>query len=69
MKRFKTISTTFIVAIVAIFACNIYFLVSLYNSIRADVEREVMIAIADADLDELWIRAERAKAGTPEDLK
>lgn len=69
MKRFKTISTTFIVVIAAIFACNVYYLVSLYHSIRNDVEREVMTAIADADLDELWIRAERAKAGTPEDLQ
>ncbi len=69
MKRFKTISTAFIVVILAIFACNVYYLVSLYNSIRADVEREVMTAIADADLDELWIRAERVKAGTREDLE
>lgn len=68
MKRFKTISTTFIVVIAAIFACNVYYLVSLYNSIRANVERDVMTAIADADLDELWIRAERAEAGTPDDL-
>ena len=69
MKRFKTISTSFIVIIASIFACNVYYLVTLYNSIRANVEREVMAAIADADLDELWVRAERAKAGTPEDLQ
>lgn len=53
MKRFKTISTIFIVVIAGIFVCNVYYIVSLYNSIRADVEREVMTAIADADLDEL----------------
>ncbi len=69
MKRFKTISTTFIIVIAVIFGCNVYYLVSLYNSIRNDVEREVMTAIADADLDELWIRAKRAQAGTQEALE
>ena len=69
MKRFKTISTTFIIVIAVIFGCNVYYLVSLYNSIRNDVEREVMTAIADADLDELWIRAKRAQACTKEALE
>ena len=69
MKRFKTISTIFIVVIAGIFVCNVYYIVSLYNSIRADVEREVMTAIADADLDELWIRAQRARAGTQEEFQ
>lgn len=62
MKRFKTISTTFIIIIAAIFACNVYYLVTLYNSIRANVEREVMTAIADADIDDLMFRAGRAQA-------
>lgn len=69
MKCFKTISTSFIVVIAAIFCCNVYYLVRLYNSIRNDVEREVMTAIADADLDELWVRAQRAQAGTLEYLE
>ncbi len=60
MKRFKTVSTSFIIVIAAIFACNVYYLVTLYNSIRADVEREVMTAIADADIDDMWERADRA---------
>lgn len=63
MKRFKTISISFIAVIAAIFVCNVYYLVALYNSIRDTVEREVRSALADADLDELWTRAERA-AGT-----
>ena len=62
MKRFKTISTTFIVVIAVIFSCNVYYLVTLYNSIRANVEREVMTAIADADIDDLMYRAGRAQA-------
>lgn len=62
MKRFKTISTTFIVVIAVIFSCNVYYLVTLYNSIRANVEREVMTAIADADIDDLMFRAGRAQA-------
>lgn len=62
MKRFKTISTTFIIVIAVIFGCNVYYLVSLYNSIRADVEREVMTALADADIDDLMYRAGRAQA-------
>ncbi len=69
MKCFKTISTSFIVVIAVIFCCNVYYLVRLYNSIRNDVEREVMTAIADADLDELWVRAQRAQAGTLEYLE
>lgn len=60
MKRFKTISTTFIIVIVIIFGCNVYYLVSLYNSIRANLEREVMTAMADADIDDMWERADRA---------
>ena len=62
MKRFKTISTTFIVAIAVIFSCNVYYLISLYNSIRTDVERDVMTALADADIDDLMFRAGRAQA-------
>lgn len=61
MKRFRAASITFISVISVIFGCNIYFLVSLYNSIRADVEREVMAAFAIADVDDLWARAEAAR--------
>ncbi len=62
MKRFKTISTTFIIVIAVIFGCNVYYLISLYNSIRANVERDVMTALADADIDDLMYRAGRAQA-------
>lgn len=62
MKRFKTISTTFIIVIAVIFGCNVYYLTSLYNSIRANVERDVMTALADADIDDLMYRAGRAQA-------
>ena len=62
MKRFKTISTLFIVSIAIIFGCNVFYLVSLYNSIRNDVERNVMTALADADIDDLMFRAGRAQA-------
>lgn len=62
MKRFKTISTTFIVVIAVIFSCNVYYLISLYNSIRTDVERDVMTALVDADIDDLMYRAGRAQA-------
>ena len=62
MKRFKTILTTFIVVIAVIFSCNVYYLISLYNSIRTDVERDVMTALADADIDDLMYRAGRAQA-------
>lgn len=60
MKHFKNISTSFIIIIAVIFACNVYYLVSLYNSIRNNVERDVMTALADADIDDMWERAERA---------
>lgn len=62
MKRFKTISTTFIIVIAVIFGCNVCYLISLYNSIRANVERDVMTAMADADIDDLMYRAGRAQA-------
>ena len=61
MKRFKTISTLFIIVIAVIFGCNVYYLISLYNSIRANVERDVMTALADADIDDLMYRAGRAQ--------
>lgn len=61
MKRFRTISTTFIIIIAVIFGCNVYYLISLYHSIRANVERDVMTALADADIDDLMYRAGRAQ--------
>lgn len=61
MKRFKTISTSFIIVIAVIFGCNVYYLISLYNSIRANVERDVLTALADADIDDLMYRAGRAQ--------
>lgn len=60
MKRFKTISALFIIVIAVIFGCNVYYLISLYNSIRTNVERDVMTALADADIDDMWERADRA---------
>ena len=60
MTRFKTISIIFILVIVLIFGCNIFYLVSLYRSIRAGVERDVMTALADADIDDMWERADIA---------
>ena len=59
MKRFKAISISFIAVIAVIFCCNIYYLASLYRSIRSDVERQVMTAIADADIDDMWERSDR----------
>lgn len=60
MKHFKAVSITFIIIIAVIFGCNVFYLVNLYASIRATVEKDVMSALADADLDELWIRANYA---------
>lgn len=62
MKRFKTISISFIIIIAVIFSCNVYYLISLYNSIRSNVERDVMTALSDADIDDLMYRAGRAQA-------
>lgn len=61
MKRFKPISTAFIIVIALIFGCNVYYLISLYNSIRTNVERDIMTALADADIDDLMYRAGRAR--------
>lgn len=60
MKSFKKISTAFIVIIALIFGCNVYYLASLYNSIKNSVERDVMNAMADADIDDMWERSDRA---------
>lgn len=62
MKRFKTISTSFVIVIAIIFGCNVFYLVNLYNSIRDNVERDVLTALADADIDDLMYRAGRAQA-------
>ncbi|MCM1139441.1 MAG: HAMP domain-containing histidine kinase [Muribaculum sp.] len=69
MKKFRINSIIFISVIAIIFCCNVYYLSQLYTSIRNMVEKDVMTALADADLDELWIRADRAKAGTTADLE
>ncbi len=47
--------------IAVIFGCNVYYLMRLYQSIRKDVEREVMSALADTDIDDMWERSERAR--------
>lgn len=61
MKKFRINSIIFISAIAVIFGCNVYYLVRLYNSIRENVEREVMTALADTDIDDMWERSERAR--------
>ena len=60
MKHFKTISFIFVAVITIIFGLNLYYLICLYSSIRTSVSREVMTAIADADIDDMWERADRA---------
>lgn len=61
MKKFRLNSLLFISVIAVIFGCNLYYLARLYGSIRKDVEREVMTAMADADIDDLMCRAGRAQ--------
>lgn len=70
MKSFRTNSIIFISLILAIFCCNIYYLANLYRSIQHSVERDVIAALVDADIDELWTRAENAQVeatANPED--
>ncbi len=61
MKKFRINSIVFISVIVLIFGCNLFYLVELYESIRKNVEREVMAAMTDADIDDLMVRAGRAQ--------
>lgn len=61
MKNFRINSITFISVIAVIFGCNVYYLAKLYESIRKDVERKVMNAMTDADIDDLMYRAGRAQ--------
>lgn len=61
MKKFRINSIVFISVISVIFGCNIFYLVQLYESIRKNVEREVMAAMTDADIDDLMVRAGRAQ--------
>ena len=61
MKKFRINSIIFISVIAVIFGCNVFYLVRLYSSIREDVEREVMTALADTDIDDMWERSERAR--------
>lgn len=61
MKKFRINSVVFISVIAVIFGCNVFYLVRLYDSIRKNVEREVMVAMTDADIDDLMCRAGRAQ--------
>lgn len=61
MKRFRLISSVFIILILLIFAGNVVYMVKLYKSIRVSVERDVMAALTDTDIDEMWERAERQR--------
>lgn len=47
--------------ILLIFVGNVVYMVKLYESIRVSVERDVMSALADTDIDEMWERAERKR--------
>ncbi|MDE5871228.1 MAG: HAMP domain-containing histidine kinase, partial [Muribaculaceae bacterium] len=69
MKHFKTISIIFIVGIAAIFGGNIYCLYCLYRSIRINVERDVMTALIDTDIDDMWERADRRRKAYMTELK
>lgn len=62
MKKFRINSIIFISVIAVIFGCNVFYLVQLYESIRKNVEREVMAAMTDADIDDLMVRAGRAQS-------
>lgn len=62
MKKFRNNSIIFISVIAVIFGCNVFYLVQLYESIRKNVEREVMAAMTDADIDDLMVRAGRAQS-------
>lgn len=56
MKLFKTITSITISAILIVFALNILYLATLYQSIEHDVRRDVHSAMLDMDVDELWLR-------------
>lgn len=64
MKKFRINSIIFISVIAVIFGCNVFYLVQLYESIRKNVEREIMAAMTDADIDDLMYRAGRAQGLT-----
>lgn len=64
MKKFRINSIIFISVIAVIFGCNVFYLVKLYESIRKNVEREIMAAMTDADIDDLMYRAGRAQGLT-----
>lgn len=62
MKRFRILSSLFIAVTAVIFAFNVFYLVRLYSSIRQTVHRDVMTALADSDIDEMWVRIENHKS-------
>lgn len=59
MKKFRINTIIFISIITVIFCCNVYYLVTLYNSVREHMEREVMTALSDTDIDDMWERSDR----------
>ncbi len=64
MKKFRVNSIVFISVIAMIFGCNVFYLSRLYQSIRKDVERDVLAAMTDADIDDIMCRAGRAQGLT-----
>ncbi len=51
----------FVTLFVVIFACDVVYMAKLYKSIRNNVERDVMAALVDTDIDDMWERAERRR--------
>lgn len=57
MKRFKTNTIIFIIALKVLLAFNLFFLFELYDSIRLQTEELITQSLREADLDEVLNRA------------
>ena len=58
MKRFKTNTVIFIVALKVLLAFNMFFLFELYESIRMQTEELITHSLREADLDEVLNRSQ-----------
>lgn len=58
MKRFRIITLLSTIAALILLVCDGIYMARLYQSIRANMERDIKAALREVDIDELWYRIE-----------
>ncbi len=67
VKTFNTITISIITVALALLAADMIYMSRLYRSIKENVERDIRAALADTDIDEMWVRIMKNNPVSPHD--